>query len=72
MPLIWVKCPSTGREFSTGIHTDTASFNLIGDVVASALCPYCRREHDWRKRDARLAEAIPTARRVRTQDDRRT
>jgi hypothetical protein len=72
MAEIWIGCPDTGREFSTGIHTDKASFDALPDVVAHAWCPHCRREHDWRKRDARLAETIPTASWVNARDGRRS
>ena len=51
---ILIECRKTGRHFSTGIVTDKASFDVLRDVTARALCPYCDREHEWRKRDAWL------------------
>jgi hypothetical protein len=59
MPVILIECPNGGREFSTGIFIDNASFDVLRDVTARALCPYSGREHEWRKSDARLAEAVP-------------
>jgi len=59
MPVILIECPIGGREFSTGIIIDNASFDVLREVTARALCPYCGREHEWRKSDARLAEAVP-------------
>jgi len=59
MPVILIECPIGGREFSTGIIIDKASFDVLREVTARALCPYCGQEHEWRKSDARLAEAVP-------------
>jgi len=61
MPDILIECPISGREFSTGVITDKASFDVLREVTAKALCPYCSQEHEWRKNDARLAETVPFA-----------
>ena len=41
MPAIWIECPRTYRRFSTGIITDMATFDVIRNVMARSLCPYC-------------------------------
>jgi hypothetical protein len=61
MGVILIECPKTGREFSTGIIIDEASFDVLREVTAHDRCPYCGGEHEWRKSDARLAETIPPA-----------
>jgi hypothetical protein len=63
MGVVFVKCPITGREFSTGVETDGRSFELIPDMPMQAHCPYCATRHSWTKRDARLSEIdAPTER----------
>jgi len=54
--VLLIKCPVTGKEFSTGIETDERSFELIPNTVAQALCPHCGNDHAWSKFDARLSE----------------
>ncbi len=74
MGVILIECPISFREFSTGILTDKASFDVIRDVTARARCPYCGQQHEWRKRDARFADTVgpdawgesPLERRVQT------
>jgi hypothetical protein len=58
MGVILIECPKTFREFSTGIITDQASFDVIRDVPARARCPFCGQEHEWHKRDARFADSV--------------
>ena len=54
--VLLIKCPVTGREFSTGIETDERSLELIPDTVAQSPCPHCGNDHAWSKFDARLSE----------------
>ena len=54
--VLLIKCPVTGREFSTGIETDERSLELIPDTVAQSPCPHCGSDHAWSKFDARLSE----------------
>jgi hypothetical protein len=35
---------------STGIMTDTRSFQACGDFEAKTYCPYCKRNHFWSKK----------------------
>jgi hypothetical protein len=59
MGVLLVSCPETGREFSTGIQLDEATFRMLTAALSTAYCPYCRAEHRWSPREARLVEAIP-------------
>jgi hypothetical protein len=61
MGSILIECPISGREFSTGIIIDKASFDVLREVPSRARCPHCGQEHVWRKSDARLAETVPFA-----------
>jgi hypothetical protein len=54
-----VCCPATGKEFSTGIQLDDVTFRMLTATLSTAYCPYCRADHRWTPRQARLAEAIP-------------
>jgi hypothetical protein len=53
---LMIRCPVTGREFSTGIETDRHTLELIPDTVTQSLCPHCGMPHSWSKLDARLHE----------------
>ena len=56
MGVLLIKCPVTGKEFSTGIETDAHSLELIPDTVVQSPCPHCGNDHTWSKYDARLSE----------------
>jgi hypothetical protein len=51
-----LKCPQTGREFSTGIYIDDASYKCLPDTVTKASCPHCGQLHRWWTREARLSD----------------
>jgi hypothetical protein len=38
MGLLMLKCPQTGREFSTSIHIDEASFKRLPDTLTKSVC----------------------------------
>ena len=59
MGVLLIKCPATGKEFSTGIQADQRTALSLPNVPAQARCPYCRADHTWKPRDARYAESIP-------------
>lgn len=50
--------PATGREFSTGIHTDEASYKRLPDTVTKAACPHCGQLHGLRKQITELDEDV--------------
>ena len=58
MGVLLVSCPVTGREFSTGIQLDEVTFRMLTATLSTAYCPYCRAEHRWTPREARLVEAV--------------
>jgi len=56
--VLMLKCASTGREFSTGIHTDEDSFRRLPDTVTKIACPHCGRLHSWWTHEARLSDTM--------------
>ena len=61
MGVLVIKCPNTGREYSTGIQTDWVTLARMDNPILTAQCPYCRIEHSWRPDDAKIVDAIPPA-----------
>ena len=59
MGVLIVKCPGTGKEFSTGINADRGSLVGLQAIVATSICPHCGAEHAWRVQDARYVNALP-------------
>jgi hypothetical protein len=55
MGVLMLTCPTTGREFSTGIHVEEDSFQKLPDTVTKAACPHCSQLHRWWTHDARLS-----------------
>ena len=45
MGVLVIKCPVSGREFSTGIQTDAKSLALMPNEVSQARCPHCLTRH---------------------------
>jgi hypothetical protein len=68
MGVLMLKCPSTAREFSTGIMIDEGSFKRLPDTVTKARCPHCGLMHTWWTREARWIDAIPPEQWVETLD----
>jgi predicted RNA-binding Zn-ribbon protein involved in translation (DUF1610 family) len=58
MGLLMLTCPTTGREFSTGIHVEEDSFKQLPDAATKSHCPHCGSSHSWRIHEARLADRI--------------
>jgi len=52
-----VTCPTTGREFSTGVLVDTESLVQLPYASANSYCPHCSIEHVWWTKDAKLVGA---------------
>jgi endogenous inhibitor of DNA gyrase (YacG/DUF329 family) len=55
MTSLTVRCPSTGREVSTGIDTD--GIDHLPKVGTRMRCPLCGEEHFWTSRDVWFAES---------------
>jgi hypothetical protein len=56
MAMVTIICPETGRPVSTGIETDTETFERLPNAYADLKCPLCGRVHRWRKSDATLVD----------------
>ncbi len=54
MSLIVIRCPHTGRDFSTGIEIDRKSFDLLPEILVRSHCPDCGMQHAWWTREAKL------------------
>jgi len=59
MGTVMVKCPDTGRDISTGIIADRATFNATPVFFARVYCPMCRAEHEWFAKEAWVCDAEP-------------
>jgi hypothetical protein len=58
MGVLMLMCPTTGREFSTGIHIEEDSFRKLPDTATKARCPHCGALHSWWTHEARLTDRI--------------
>ncbi len=62
--MVVIKCPETDREVPTGIMTDLARFDRLGEGYATLQCPHCAQPHRWSRRDAYMSlTATPLAQR---------
>jgi hypothetical protein len=59
--IVMVKCPATGRELSTGIEMDAATFAQLPEIRAQIVCPACGQDHTWSTREAWLGNPEPSA-----------
>jgi predicted RNA-binding Zn-ribbon protein involved in translation (DUF1610 family) len=59
MGVLLATCPTTGKEFSTGINADRNNLVGLRAIVATSICPHCGAEHAWRVHDARYVDALP-------------
>ena len=57
MGIIWVRCPATGKQASTGIEADASSFAGFPQQLEPVRCPICGMRHTWLKEDASLIDA---------------
>ena len=61
-----ITCPTTGKDFSTGILTDQASLALTPRELTHSHCPHCGVEHAWWTKDAKLVPALPQSDQIGT------
>jgi hypothetical protein len=54
MAEIFVRCPLTGEEISTGLTTESVMFASLPNVAMPVRCSSCGQEHKWRPKDAHL------------------
>jgi endogenous inhibitor of DNA gyrase (YacG/DUF329 family) len=62
MGLLMLKCPTTGREVSSGIHVEEDGLEMLADTVTQAACPHCGASHGWSTHAASLANRIEPSR----------
>jgi hypothetical protein len=48
---LMIVCSRTGHLISTGIQTDTKTYDVLPDVESATYCPHCKRMHRWSKAD---------------------
>lgn len=58
--VVLVRCPKTGRELSTGVEMDAATFAKLPDIRSQITCPICGLSHDWSVREAWLDNPPPS------------
>jgi hypothetical protein len=56
MGTLMVRCARTGQDFSSGIETDSLSFERMPAFNATIRCPLCGIDHTWSKIDAWVRE----------------
>jgi hypothetical protein len=58
--VVMVRCPKTGQELSTGVETDSETFERLPDIRAQIKCPVCNLDHNWSTREAWLGNPTPS------------
>jgi hypothetical protein len=59
MPLLMFACPSTGRKFASGIHTDERSLASVAQMPVALQCPLCGKTHRVTAKSGSFEEAAP-------------
>lgn len=59
MNVIWIVCPTSGKEVSTEIETDEESFESLPAFMLTLVCPARGETHDWSDMRGRLVETRP-------------
>ncbi len=54
MATVMIKCPTTGKDVSTGMSMDQQSFQTATLSNNSVRCSACGKDHVWNKKDAFL------------------
>ena len=55
------RCPNSGQEFESGVHTDIASLDLVRDLLVKLWCPICNEVHELTIKRGKLAGDIGAA-----------
>jgi hypothetical protein len=71
MGVVLIICPQSGKEVTTGIEIDGASFSQLPDVIVRSLCPDCGSHHAWWTHEARLQKSAEMVARDRAASLRR-
>ena len=56
MGVLMVKCPTSGREFSTGIQLEEEDLERLPETMAESRCPHCGGDHVWWTRESRIVD----------------
>jgi hypothetical protein len=59
MGTVMIRCPTTGRDISTGIVADRDDFASSSVFFARSHCPICGVVHEWFATDAWVEEPSP-------------
>jgi hypothetical protein len=59
MGALLVKCPVTGREFSSGIQVERDEVKRFPNSLTHSHCPDCGLEHVWWTSEGRFVETLP-------------
>jgi hypothetical protein len=54
---LMIRCPTTGKPVSTGIHMDRTKFRSMPVFFSTSYCASCGGSHEWFARDAWMCEA---------------
>jgi hypothetical protein len=58
MGILLIKCPATGRSFTTGIQAEPDTVGNLPQVLNRSKCPHCGAEHLWWTHEGFLADII--------------
>ena len=61
---VFIRCPRTGREVSTGLQVGKEEFAALRPTIRRMRCPACGSEHAWSRGSARwreIADGAPEA-----------
>jgi hypothetical protein len=59
MAVLMIKCPLTGQDMSTGILTDSGSYQRIPDPLCGLECAWWHNDA-WLKENGRQTTSLPT------------
>ena len=58
MELLSAACPTTGKRFSTGIHTDSTTLAKVWFSDIGGKCPHCGEKHAIKIREAYVESVL--------------
>ena len=47
MPRIMIRCPTLGKDLSTGLTTEQIKFESLSGFTVNLHCPVCGKTHRW-------------------------
>jgi hypothetical protein len=58
--IVMVRCPATGRDLSTGVEMDAATFERLPEIRSRMKCPACGIDHTLSTHEAWLGNPAPS------------